>query len=49
MFALLGVFGQTIFVAPTSRLVMVHRQATGSNAEAIALWHTLVAHLGGRQ
>lgn len=52
MFALLGVYGQTIFVDPTSRLVMVHtavrKQPTASNAEAIALWHALVAQLGDR-
>jgi CubicO group peptidase (beta-lactamase class C family) len=51
MFALLGVYGQAIFVDPASRLVMVHtaayKQAADSNAEAFALWRGVVAGLGG--
>jgi CubicO group peptidase (beta-lactamase class C family) len=50
MFALLGVHGQTIFVDPGSRLVMVHtavrKQPSGSIAETIALWQALVSQLG---
>ena len=52
MFALLGVRGQSIFVDPASRLVMVHtavrkQSATGdSRAESIALWRALVRDLG---
>jgi len=52
MFALLGVYGQAIFVDPASRLVMVHtavRQKPsdpGSYAEILALWFSMVAQLG---
>ena len=52
MFALLGVRGQSIFVDPASRLVMVHTAvrkesaAGGSRAESIALWQALVRDLG---
>jgi CubicO group peptidase (beta-lactamase class C family) len=50
MFALLGLHGQTIFVDPSSRLVMVHtavrKDPAASNAEVIALWHGVVAALG---
>ena len=51
MFALLGVRGQSIFVDPASRLVMVHtavRRQPGNdpgNREAAALWRGLVAEL----
>jgi CubicO group peptidase (beta-lactamase class C family) len=51
MFALLGVYGQAIFVDPASRLVMVHtaayKQPADSNVEAFALWRGVVAALGG--
>jgi CubicO group peptidase (beta-lactamase class C family) len=53
MFALLGVRGQSIYVDPTSRLVMVHtavRRQPGNdpgNVEAGALWGGLVRTLGG--
>ena len=51
MFALLGAYGQAIFVDPSSRLVMVHtaayKQAADSAAEAFALWGGVVAALGG--
>ena len=53
MFALLGVRGQSIYVDPTARLVMVHtavrRQPAGDpgNREAGALWQALVRTLGG--
>ena len=50
MFALLGAYGQAIFVDPSSRLVMVHtaayKQAADSAAEAFALWRGVVAALG---
>jgi CubicO group peptidase (beta-lactamase class C family) len=50
MFALLGLYGQAIFVDPASHLVMVHtaayKQATDSSAEAFALWQGVVAALG---
>jgi CubicO group peptidase (beta-lactamase class C family) len=50
MFALLGVYGQAIFVDPASRLVMVHtaayKQPADSNVEAFALWRGVVAALG---
>src|SRR3989442_11145987 len=52
MFALLGVRGQSIFVDPTSRLVMVHtavrRQPANDpgNVEAGALWAGIVRTLG---
>jgi len=52
MFALLGVRGQSIFVDPASRLVMVHTAvrkesaAGGSRAESLALWSALVSDLG---
>ena len=51
MFALLGVHGQAIFVDPSSRLVMVHtavrKEPRASNAEAVALWQSIVKELGG--
>jgi CubicO group peptidase (beta-lactamase class C family) len=53
MFVLLGVRGQSIYVDPASRLVMVHtavrRQPAGDpgNIEAGALWRGLVTQLGG--
>jgi CubicO group peptidase (beta-lactamase class C family) len=53
MFALLGVRGQSIYVDPASRLVMVHtavRRQPGNdpgNIEAGALWGGLVRALGG--
>ena len=52
MFALLGVRGQSIYVDPTSRLVMVHtavRRQPGNdpgNIEAGALWRGLVKLIG---
>src|SRR5262249_56259038 len=51
-FALLGVRGQSIFVDPTSRLVMVHtavrRQPSNDpgNVEAWALWRGLLKIFG---
>jgi CubicO group peptidase (beta-lactamase class C family) len=55
-FALLGVYGQMIFVDPQLKLVMVHTAAnataragqTSLGREADALWRGLVAHYGGR-
>ena len=53
MFALLGVRGQSIFVDPQSRLVMVHtavrkQAAAGSGPrESTALWAAAVRELGG--
>lgn len=55
-FALLGVFGQMIFVDPQLRLVMVHTAVnatpragqTSMGREADALWRGLVSHYGGR-
>jgi CubicO group peptidase (beta-lactamase class C family) len=53
MFAFLGVRGQSIFVDPQSRLVMVHtavRKQPGNdpgNREAAALWQAVVRQLGG--
>ncbi|HEX2012104.1 MAG TPA: serine hydrolase, partial [Roseateles sp.] len=54
-FALLGVYGQMIFVDPQLKLVMVHTAAnataragqTSLAREADALWRGLVAHYGG--
>jgi CubicO group peptidase (beta-lactamase class C family) len=51
MFALLGVRGQSIFVDPASRLVMVHtavrrRSVDPGVREAIALWRGIVQTLG---
>ncbi len=49
-FAFLGIHGQSIYVDPAARLVMVQTAvrvpATGSRAEAIALWNALVARYG---
>lgn len=46
-FALLGIHGQSIYVDPDARLVMVQTAAwvspTGSRGESIALWQALVA------
>lgn len=55
-FALLGVFGQMIFVDPALKLVMVHTAAnstaksgqTSMAREADALWRGLVRHYGGQ-
>jgi len=53
MFALLGVRGQSIFVDPQSRLVMVHtavrkQPAAGPGPrESTALWAAAVRELGG--
>jgi len=53
MFALLGVRGQSIFVDPKSRLVMVHtavrkQEAAGPGPrESTALWAAAVRELGG--
>jgi CubicO group peptidase (beta-lactamase class C family) len=53
MFAFLGVRGQSIFVDPQSRLVMVHtavRKQPGNdpgNREANALWQAVVRQFGG--
>ena len=53
MFVLLGVRGQSIYVDPTSRLVMVHtavRRQPGNdpgNIEAGALWGGVLRALGG--
>lgn len=44
MFALLGVFGQTIFVDPASKLVLVHTAAR----ELVSLWYALVSDHGRR-
>ena len=52
-FALLGVRGQSIFVDPQSRLVMVQtsvrKQAAGGSGprESTALWAAAVRELGG--
>jgi len=52
-FAFLGVRGQSIFVDPRSRLVMVHAAvrkqpaAGGSRRESMMLWQALVRELGG--
>jgi CubicO group peptidase (beta-lactamase class C family) len=52
MFALLGVRGQTIYVDPKSRLVMVHtavrKQPSGDpgSRESVALWQAVVRTLG---
>lgn len=54
-FALLGVYGQMLFVDPQLKLVMVHTAAnamaragqTSLGREADALWRGLVAHYGG--
>jgi CubicO group peptidase (beta-lactamase class C family) len=52
MFRLSGVRGQRIFVDPAGRLVMVHtavrkQWVDPGNAEANALWQSLVRELGG--
>ena len=55
-FALLGVYGQMMFVDPELRLVMVQTAAnataragqTSLGREADALWRGLVRHYGGR-
>ena len=50
-FSALGIHGQSIYVDPAARLVMVQTAvrvpATGARAEAIALWNALVAWYGG--
>jgi CubicO group peptidase (beta-lactamase class C family) len=51
MFALLGVRGQALFVDPASQLVMVHtavrkQSVDPADAEAVALWRSLVRELG---
>jgi CubicO group peptidase (beta-lactamase class C family) len=52
MFALIGSYGQAIYVDPASRLVMVHTAvrelADDPNAETIALWRSVVDVLGAR-
>ena len=49
-FAFLGIHGQSIYVDPAARLVMVQTAvqvaATGERAEAVALWNALVAQYG---
>jgi CubicO group peptidase (beta-lactamase class C family) len=53
-FALLGVYGQAIFVDPEQKLVMVHLAAnataragqTSMGREMGALWHAVVTHRG---
>ena len=53
-FALLGVYGQSIFVDPAQKLVMVHLAAnatakagqTSMGREVGALWHGVVTHYG---
>jgi CubicO group peptidase (beta-lactamase class C family) len=53
-FALLGVYGQSIFVDPAQKLVMVHLAAnttaksgqTSMGREVGSLWHALVSHYG---
>ena len=53
MFALLGVRGQSIFVDPQTRLVMVHtalrkQEAAGPGPrESTALWAAAVREIGG--
>jgi CubicO group peptidase (beta-lactamase class C family) len=46
-FVLMGIRGQTIWVDPTSKLVMVHtavrKNPSASEAEAIALWHGVLS------
>jgi CubicO group peptidase (beta-lactamase class C family) len=50
-FAFMGIHGQSIYVDPAARLVMVQTAvrvpATGEGAEAIAVWNALVARFGG--
>jgi CubicO group peptidase (beta-lactamase class C family) len=50
-FALLGIHGQSIYVDPGARLVLVQTAvrvpATGGRAEVIALWNALLARYGG--
>jgi CubicO group peptidase (beta-lactamase class C family) len=51
MFALLGIRGQTIYVDPSRRLVMVHTAARKlpvdpAGAETVALWRGVVRDLG---
>ena len=50
MFALIGAFGQAIYVDPASRLVMVHtavrKQISDPNTETLALWDGVVNMLG---
>jgi CubicO group peptidase (beta-lactamase class C family) len=51
MFALLGIRGQTIYVDPSRRLVMVHTAARKlpvdpAGAEAVALWRGVVRDIG---
>ncbi len=52
MFAMVGAFGQAIYVDPGSRLVMVHTavrtRPSDPNLEALALWRGVVAALGAR-
>jgi len=51
-FALQGVYGQTVFVDPAAKLVMVHLAARASardpgGAQTVALWRGVRAALGG--
>jgi CubicO group peptidase (beta-lactamase class C family) len=52
-FALLGIYGQYLFVDPTLRLVMVHTGATRDPSdlelyrEAAAMWRAFVERMGG--
>jgi CubicO group peptidase (beta-lactamase class C family) len=53
-FALLGVYGQAIYVDPEQKLVMVHMAAnataragqTSMGREMGALWHAIITHRG---
>jgi CubicO group peptidase (beta-lactamase class C family) len=53
-FALLGVYGQSIFVDPSQKLVMVHLAAnataksgqTSMGRDVVSLWYGLVTHYG---
>jgi CubicO group peptidase (beta-lactamase class C family) len=51
MFALLGIRGQTLYVDPSRRLVMVHTAVRKlpvdpAGAETVALWRGVVRDLG---
>ncbi|MBL8832667.1 MAG: serine hydrolase, partial [Rhodospirillales bacterium] len=51
-FALQGVYGQTVFVDPAAKLVMVHLAARAGardpgGAQTVALWRGVRAALGG--
>lgn len=54
-FAMLGIYGQAVFIDPGNKLVMVHFAAdktasgdTGMRRERLALWRGIVQHYGKR-